>query len=351
MQAFYSISLGIIYTVIAEGLVFRFVLGKVGWDTWAKVFFINIASFVIAISIAVTGFFSLGWPFVTSWGAAQWFLLIVVCEFLPMAIIFGPLGFRRVFTILVFANIVSTMLLCYCIAYAPYVLLIPSLEMEDHEYKVEKGIGEIKDALEVYFTRNGEYPGYIFGGDPASWAISGEALDPLLKEGYLESYPINPYHLGRAYYMERRRPGFNGFFWGMESKEFENLKKTWGRVVQTDARFGYKGIKMGNILSNPLIPTSSIWQDYHVYRGSKDNQYFLPGAFLYKAFDTDGDGRFDSYILAGFGSEMTVGVDIYNQSEDRVTYMVAGKLVPGNSDRKPDGVIIVKTGGFRRWRE
>lgn len=351
MQAFYSITLGILYTVIAEGLVFRFILGKAGLDVWAKVFFINVASFVIACSIAVTGFFTLGWPFATSWGASQWFLLIVVSEFLPLAIIFGPLGFRRVFILLVFANIISSILICYLLVYAPTALLIPSLEMEDYEYKVEDGIGVIKDGLERYFIHNGEYPAYIYGGDQASWSVAGESLDPLLKKGYLESYPMNPYHLGRAYFAQRRRPGFNGFFWGMESDTFRELKKAWGPVVEDDPRFGYRAIKMGNILSNPSIPTSSNWQDYHVYRGSKDHQFFLPGAFLYKAFDLDGDGKYDSYILAGFGSENTVGMDIYNQSEDTVTYMVAGKLVPGRSDRKHDGVIVVETGGFKKWRE
>ena len=99
---------------------------------------------------------------------------------------------------------------------------------------------------------------------------------------------------------------------------------------------------MGNILSDQAIPTSSNWQDYHVYRGSKYSQFFLPGAFLYKAFDLDEDGRYDAYILAGFGSENIIGKDIYNQSEDTVAYVVEGKLVPGRSDRKPDGVIDVK---------
>jgi hypothetical protein len=353
MSLFASIWLGLLYTVFAEGIIFRIGLGRAGINVWAKVFFLNVVSFIIAISIAITGYFSLGWHFVTSWGMAQWFLLIIACEFLPMSILFGELGFRRVFTLLVFANMASSLFLCFIIVYIPQALMIPSMEMKHYEYQVVEGIGKVKDALESYYVNKGEYPAYIYGGDHISWRNAGESLDPLLKEGYLDSYPVNVYHLGRAFYIPRRRGDFTGFFWGLEGEKYKQLKKTWSPVVEEDPRFGFHGTKMGNILSLPYVPASIYWHDYHVYRGSKEQQFFLPGAFLYKSFDMDMDGRFDSYILAGFGSEEDagMGMDIYNQSEDKVTYMVGGKLVAGKRDRKKDGVIVVETGGFKTWWE
>jgi len=347
-----TIALWLLYTTITQGVVFRFVLGKGGFDLWAKVLFINIASFLIALAIGVAGFFSLGWPFVTSWGMAHWFLLTIISEFLPLAVIFGDFGFRRIFIMLIFSNFMSCLVLSFFILYLPQALMIPSLEINDYENRVKDGIAVIKDAIEGYRNNNGQYPAYIYGGDPISWRGAGEPLDPLLKGGYLEAYPTNVFHLGRNYFFPRRRRDFAGVFWGVEGERFKELKRVWKQVVWRDPRFGYRGTRMGNILSDPVIPSSYKWFDLHVYRGtSKDNQFFLPGAFLYKAFDLDGNGRFDGYILAGLGSEETVGEDIYNQKEDSVAYLVAGKLVPGNRDLRRDGVIIVETGGFKKWRE
>ena len=347
-----TIALWLLYTTIAQGIVFRSVIGKGGLDLWAKVLFINIAAFLIALAIAVAGYFSLGWPFITSWGMANWFLLAIISEFLPLAVIFGDLGFRRIFITLIFSNLVSCLVLSIFILYLPQALMIPTLDIDNYEYKVKEGIATIRDALEEYKTNNGQYPAYIYGGDPISWRNAGEPLDPLLKEGYLDAYPTNVFHLGRNYFFPRRRRDFAGVFWGVESAGFKELKRTWKPVVDKDPRFGYRGTKMGNILSDMTIPASYKWVELHVHRStSKDSQFFLPGAFLYKAFDLDGNGRYDGYILAGFGSEETVGEDIYNRKQDSVAFMVAGKLVPGNRDLQRDGVIIVDTGGFKKWRE
>ena len=113
MSIFSSIVLVIVYVTILEGFIFRIVLGHGGFDLWAKVLFINIASFLIALAIGVGGYFSLAWPFVTSWGIAHWFLLVVVSEFLPLAALFSELGFRRLFTLLIFANIISAIAICF----------------------------------------------------------------------------------------------------------------------------------------------------------------------------------------------------------------------------------------------
>ncbi len=350
MLVFSSIALGIVYTVLIEGLIYRVALGYFSLAVWAKVFFLNIVSFIIAASIALAGYFSFDWQFVMAWGMAHWFLLIIVCEFLPVSILFGELGFRRVFVLLIFSNLFSSMFIAFLILYLPHALMIPGLEMPMYKNHVIDGISRIKGALERYHDVNGSYPAYIYGGDPVSWKNAHENLDPLLKGGYLESYPTNVYHLGRTYFDGRRVPGLRGLFWGEKSDSFRELEKDWVQPVNEDPRFGFRGTRMGNILSVPYIHSSSMYYDYHVYRGSPE-EFFLPGAFLYKAFDTDLDGRFDSYILAGFGSEQEQGEDIYNQSEDKVTRTVNGQLVVGNKDRKKDGVVIVETGGFKKWRE
>ncbi len=345
-----SIGLWIVYTTVVEAFIYRLILGRGGFSLWAKVLFINIASFLIALAIGVGGYFSFDWPFITSWGLAQWFLVIIVSEFLPMAAIFGDLGFKRLFTLLIFSNFVSTIVLCLLILYIPQALEIESLDIDYYKEDVFDGIAIIKDALERYKANNGEYPAYIYGGDQISWQTAGEPLDPLLREGYLEVYPTNVYNLGRSYYFPRRVRSFAGVFWGLESEKFKDLKKVWGPVVNKDPRFGYRGTKMGNILSDSRIPLSMNWFDLAVYRGTA-KQYFLPGAFLYRSYDLDGNGLYDSYILAGFGSEETQGEDIFNQKLGTVAYMVDGKLVPGSRDRMRDGVIIIETGGFKKWRE
>ncbi len=131
---------------------------------------------------------------------------------------------------------------------------------KSREGEVKANIHTIRVALERYAVdHSGEYPKMIWGGDSESWsriegtgcrtmwqheAFNGEnedvaapPIDPLIKFGYMESYPRNPF--ANANDMP---PLETIIKWtGLES----------GKLGDGDPRFGFKGRVMGNILEDP----------------------------------------------------------------------------------------------------
>jgi len=234
------------------------------------------------------------------------------------------------------------------------------------EDEVKANVRLIQVALERYATDNdGSYPRYIWGGDKAGWdtyydddyvqdeediGTMTNIYDPLVRYGYLDSYPANPFVTDGSGILEM-------------TSCFEGLPG------QGDPRFGFDGTVMGNTLSDPRFPEADdtlggavdgIWgggiagdwwsNPGHTYQmggwfdpeGEIQTTNFLPGQFFYRSGgdmlldyghiprtgDVAQDGfaisgyakgdarlivklpRTDRFMLGGYGSTGTTGMDI-----------------------------------------
>ena len=200
------------------------------------------------------------------------------------------------------------------------------------EAEVKSNLHSIQISLERYATDNdGTYPGYIFGGSLSSWRCSqGDCnyaiinlQEPMMRYGFLGTYPRNPF------------------------------VKTGGSKCQLsggDPRFGCvpdggnswiatSGGNMANVLSDPnhkgadlngagVFGTNDPGGNPYYFIGDGDpkSKDFLPGDFVYRTFGSSaGDLRqwanrntsgaalmanvYESYVLAGYGSERSTGRD------------------------------------------
>ncbi|HEX9745275.1 MAG TPA: hypothetical protein VGB30_07595 [bacterium] len=214
-------------------------------------------------------------------------------------------------------------------------------------------------------TDNNEYPHYLLGGDIDGWngwhekwdglnsidmdnglVASNEAVvDPLIENGYLSSYPGNPFSdSGRDIRLRTNVDGTN-------------------RQGEGDPRFGYKGNTMGmglddiNFFMGAVHTGPFLWSDietrrtldrgefenvpdefkhdiinvYYHFGGLRSGSHvtdtvftFWPGNFFYKATadtlpsirdmvhvpNTHIGGHYNRYILGGYGAEGTTGTDV-----------------------------------------
>lgn len=309
-----------------------------------RVALINGAAGLAVLVGALTQFLYGDWLFIHSWGIRDIFLFTTLIEF-PFAWIALPkLPFPKLFSLIVLANLLTSLVWLVLVWITPGILGFP-LSTDAHLAKVEENLGIIQSALEKYRTNHdGAVPAYIYGGDEGSWRWH-EPQDRLLQEGLLEAYPKNPLHLGRGYLRPRQEWTLMGLFLGRKSPEYRALRDTWTPLIDTglEPRFGIKGIRMGNVLSDPLIAGSSRPEQYRL--GHNGNP--MPGAFFYRAYDLDGNGTPESYLLGAIGSEDFAGSDVYDAASDSLLRWIPGEpnqLAPA-ADGVPDKVLLVKGGG------
>ena len=249
------------------------------------------------------------------------------------------------------------------------------------EAEVKADIHTIQVALERYMTDNNEYPAYLLGGDVDGWsawheqwdgandigmvndrvASNNVVRDPLIDYGYLAGYPANPFvDSGRGIV---RRTNVEG-------------NRDYG---DGDPRFGYRGNLMGqglddmNLFRGANHPGHFFWSQietrrtldrgdwmnvpdefkrnapfntnmYYLFGGFRERHgtdpifTFWPGNFFYKATsdqvigngmvavpNTNMGGRYNRYMLGGYGSESTEGMDVirlvpYNPVGQRLSW-------------------------------
>lgn len=207
------------------------------------------------------------------------------------------------------------------------------------EAEVKSNVHTIQIAIERYATDDGGfYPSYIFGGDVESWtngtghhgASDPRVRDPLLRYGYLRTYPLNP---------------------------FLTQKSRLCPLANADPRFGCRsapapcsavkpcgGDLIGNALSDPNFPgpdtdggtlspngkpcpgmTTPNCAWYFIGDDDPKTVDFIPGEFFYRTFSLSADlrrisairghapppaGSSDDYIMGGYGSVRTPGEDL-----------------------------------------
>ncbi len=207
--------------------------------------------------------------------------------------------------------------------------------IKGRETEVKANIHVIQEAIERYYVNEKEYPGVLVGGDQNSWGVwhdrnplLTDIFDPLIEHNYVDSYPKNPF-------VDEQKGGLY-------------LQMSGGDIytpASGDPRFGMKGTIMPNSVDDPLwftvggenvaetINTAGAYQidNYGVYGGYLTPQnektiYIIQGSFFYRcvgeidmvtSFPSANPTRdefryksFDRYILGGFGSDRTLGLDV-----------------------------------------
>jgi len=217
----------------------------------------------------------------------------------------------------------------------------------NREAEAKAGLHEIQHAIERYaIDREGEYPPYLIGGDieyaadydpgadnPSLTGLTriqdlSRVSDPLLREGYLESYPYNPFvKSGLA-------------IAALQIDVDDPLRNDADGPVQ-GCRFGGNCRKMGNVMpdhrftmfqatlqdgSTADIESQADFQHYPFYDVWEDSkpETYIPGEFFYKsngpitatdpnAIDSDQpiqQMRVDQYIMGVYGSLRSKGMDV-----------------------------------------
>jgi hypothetical protein len=330
------------WLVLLESLTVRWVAGGQVPGLVSRIFATNLAGLAILLFISLTGWFFDWWPDIRNWALRDSFFLFLLVKAPIFGFLFRRWGFQRIFTLHVISNFVSALVLSVLFVYSPMVLAIRPRTIEDLNQVAIERCREIQDALEAYKVTHGYYPKYIWGGDLVSWGHE-RSKDPLLSEGYLAAYPVNPLNLRRTYFEPRRVSGLKELWFGYKSADFLELRILWGPILEVDPRFGYRGAKMGNVLPDPRYPETALPDGARFTRYNR----WLPGGYFYRSYDLDGNGNAEAYILGVCGSEDgEATVDCYDARTDSLTREIDGQVIPSAFDRRRDGVIYIHKHGF-----
>jgi len=218
--------------------------------------------------------------------------------------------------------------------------------------ETKHNLHNIQLAVERYAVdHDGSYPQYLIGGEPALDAngipLTGTASDPLLREGYLNEYPRNPFN-----WTERQTKQLlsQQATLAKTSADGDPLRPGHSEGDLHGYRFGAEGWRMGQVLcdvrwtmwtyEDPATGAREklhTWADveYRMWDTWDDKQSthgdgFLEGQFFYKSngpviyrqsdgvsepYPWDADDPFipteiDSYIMGAYGSRKTPGKDV-----------------------------------------
>jgi hypothetical protein len=343
-----SYLLPFVYLVMLESLTVRWVAGGPIQGLVSRIVATNVTGIALLLLISMSGWFFGWWPDIRNWALRDSFLLFLLIKYPIFAFLFRRWGFQRVFTLHVLSNFVSASALSLLFIYSPLVMGIRPLTVDNMNETAVRRLQEIKDAVEAYDVAHGYYPKYLYGGDDISWKMKGTAAspDPLIKEGYLNAYPVNPLNLRKTYYEPRRVSGWRALWMGNKSDEFLHVRDLWSGIVDIDPRFGYNGSKMGNVLPDPSIPETRLPNDVKFAIQSR----WLPGGFFYRSYDLNGDSFADAYIMGVCGDESKqASVDCYDARLDTLTTTINGQVVPSAYDGIRDGVIYRVHQGFEEF--
>jgi len=350
-EVWWSIVIPFIYLVILESLTVRWIAGGPVPGLISRILATNIAGFALLMFVSLTGWFFEWWPEIRNWALRDSFLLFILIKGPIFWFLFRRWGTQKVFTLHILSNFVSGAVLSLLFVYAPQAMAIRPVTANFLELVAMSRIQTIQQAVERYRVDHGYYPKYLWGGDHASWGGVEAPPDPLLSEGYLEAYPVNPLNLDRSFFEPRREPGFWNLWVGRNSTNFLHVHDLWYSVVKSDPRFGLRGVRMGNVLPDPAIPASTLPDDVSFTINAK----WLPGGFFYRSYDIDGDAHADAYILGLCGDEDNyASMDSYDARLDTLTRTMTTTIdsvqyrhiVVSAQDGIRDGVIFKVHQGF-----
>lgn len=239
---------------------------------------------------------------------------------------------------------------------------------EEREAQVKLNIHEIQMAIERYHVDNGFYPRFLLGGDQKGWRewhlrndeagippdepSNNLVVDVLIEYGYLDSYPKNPFvddgmaiikstaALGSGLFLNHRfgdgdpRFGFRGDTMGNGISDPEYYKhriigippvetplietrrtlddetvKRLGFIEPPDGIHYMMGGRKGFDRSGNVITIASFWPGNFFYR-AKGFQLERRGWIWYDPGTIPGGIKPDHYVLGGYGSTLTSGMDV-----------------------------------------
>jgi hypothetical protein len=243
------------------------------------------------------------------------------------------------------------------------------------EAETKSNLHNIQLSIERYAVdHGGQYPPYLIGGQGKySEYMEGGAnafinikdcpdrsmlSDPLLREGYIEAYPKNPFATNGA--------AIHRFQVDLSDTLHNGMKEA--KIHGT--RFGPYCTLMGNVLADNRYTEFTVRDDKgveHTYPTFANVNYpfhdlwetdrpkpFLPGEFFYRSYSLpvieNGVEREDieAYMLGAYGSIRTKGKDVIGPDPtgvNDVTPFGAAPNMYGNPNGIRDGIILVLTPG------
>lgn len=250
---------------------------------------------------------------------------------------------------------------------------------EAREAEVKSNLHTIQLAVERYAVdHDGQRPAYLIGGqgkysqfvegvesdsisfiNPQTCPKRSTLSDPLLREGYIEAYPKNPFAGNGAsihlFQIDKGDPLYNGSNVGVsEGTRFGPYCNLMGNVMadyrrSTFAIIDSKGVRYEYpTYCNILYPCSDMWK-------TDKPTPFLPGEFFYRSRSVkvieNGMEReeIQDYMLGAYGAIRTKGKDVIGPDptgENLVTPFGIGPKDYGNPNGIRDGVILVLTPGW-----
>jgi hypothetical protein len=143
-------------------------------------------------------------------------------------------------------------------------------------YEAKSNLRQIQLGIERYGVDNDvKYPAYLIGGSAPSTG-SKDASDPLIRGGYLASYPKNPF-----------APMVNV---SEIQKKYSDPLRPGGEGSKFGFRFGEDCTLMGNVLADVRFPGKYAEFGYPFYdlwpKGKRHPNEYIPGAFFYRSTPT-----------------------------------------------------------------
>lgn len=233
----------------------------------------------------------------------------------------------------------------------------------------KQSLHAIQLTLERYAADNeGHYPPFLIGGDSSS----SSPQDPLIRYGYIESYPRCAGVYDGYPYPEPVYAFFKRCFpWAIRDVYYYALPADVKRLQEhtddpygtngADRRFGSDYKLMGNVAADHRSSQASYGYPFWERKPGKYNKLAvtLQGQFYYKALYSPGASKPDAYILIVFGMATTRGADVLTNTGSAneldcslpdgsgagMGVLVFPALMT-KGDRIRDGVIIALVGGW-----
>jgi hypothetical protein len=255
-------------------------------------------------------------------------------------------------------------------------MCMPNIQVVSYsarEAEVKQNIHSIQLAIERYSVDDpaGSYPAYLIGGAGQYSAFSEHSpdkfinvtdcadanalCDPLLREGYLNYYPRNPFvHSGSV------------SLHNLQVKSEDPLRNSSPEANIHGTRFGPDCTQMGNVMADNRYTEFTIRDEKGIeytyptfanveypcadmWKGKKPTA-FLPGEFFYRTGNREIiDGRdirgdLCDYYLGAYGGSHTRGEDRLGPDptgRNEFSPFSSVHINLGNPDGIPDGIIIM----------
>lgn len=258
--------------------------------------------------------------------------------------------FRMVLRGVIAANLASALIALAVLGLMPLPGPLPGA---GEDLALASSMTEIQRSIDTYYSQFGFYPSWLAGGSRETASTKEYTADPLIEAGLLESYPPNPY----AEYLRSRR--LNTLFLltglGQPVRQVklddpgDKWEAKWFPLMKKDPRFGDAD---NDLLCANGLSEQGIRESHEICTYRMSGQDYIPGCFFYKAYDFNGDGLADDYILGVFGwpgSSGTAVVDLIDGKTGEICLSLDGngRVRPGEPDGLPEEILALHIAGTR----